>query len=90
MIEANILVSLPCTKFKILQKSLGRIWVFVNDIWKKFCNANQYKLVDVIDRSTYIEYFEYVSKKFDGIIAHINNFLIQYFWDSLKPFIHTQ
>lgn len=43
----------------------------------------------MIDWSTYIEHLQSVLKKFDSIVASINNFLICYFRDNIKPSIRA-
>lgn len=48
--RTDILVYLTLAKFKVfLRKSLGETWNFVDDIWNKFYNANQYQLENIMD-----------------------------------------
>lgn len=64
-------------KFKIfLGKNLRETCVFVDEIWKKFRNINQYKIEIIVDWLTYVERFEFVLKRFHGITALTDNFLI--------------
>lgn len=78
-------------KFKIfLQKNLAKNRIFVDDIWRKMCNVNQYQLEDVMDRLAHTEQLLFFLKEFDNIVAPINNLLIGYFWDSMRLFIWSQ
>lgn len=65
------------------------IRVFVDDIRKKFRNASQYQLEDVIDWFAYMEYLQSVLKKFDGVATPMDNLLIRYFRDNSRLSIRT-
>lgn len=55
-----------------------------------FCLASQYQLEDVIDQFWHLKYLQSVLKKFDAVIAHLNNFPIQYLQNGLKLSIYAQ
>lgn len=88
--ETETLVSHIWAEFKVfLQKNLGETQVFVNNIWRKFRSARLYKLENVIDRSTHMEQLPSVLKEFDNAVAFMDDFLIRYFWDGMRPFIRA-
>lgn len=63
-------------EFKIcLQKILSEIQIFVNDIQKKYCNANLYQLEDIMGWFAYIEHLYAVLKEFENVATLMNNFL---------------
>lgn len=61
---ADILVSLTWAEFKIFfQGNLEETWIFVNDIWRKIYNINQYQLTDVMDWSANMNHLQFSLKK---------------------------
>lgn len=40
--------------------------------------------------SAHVKYLQSVFKEFDNATAPIDNFLIRYFWDGMKPSIQAQ
>lgn len=66
-----------------LQKNLEETRDFVDNIWRKFRNANKYPFEDVIDQTAYMEYFQSILKEFDDVATPIDNVLIWYFKNGL-------
>lgn len=78
-------------EFKVfLWKNFGKTRVFIYEIWKKFYKAGQYQLKEVIDWSVYIEHLESILKEFKSVVAPMDDLLIWYFCNGMRPSIFTQ
>lgn len=89
--RAEPLIPLTWATFIIfLQKNLNETQVFVDNIWKKFYNTNQYQLENIMDQSAFIEHLQSISKEFNGFVTYTNNLIIWYFPDDFKPSIYRQ
>lgn len=87
--RADIMILLTRAEFKIfLQESLGKTRVLVDDTQRKIRNVNQYQIEVVIDQLAYMKHLQSVLKEFNSIAVPINNLLIWYFWDDLRPSIY--
>lgn len=62
----------------------------MGDIWRKFRNANQYQVEDVMKWSTYMDNLQSVLKEFDSVIVLTKDLLIRYFQDDIRRSIRAQ
>ena len=69
------------------RKSLGDFTTFVDNIWNKIERNFQYHQEEVQDWALHLEHCQSILMKFDAKDALSEDFLVWYFYESLRPSI---
>ena len=84
-------ILLTWEKFKaFFCRNLGESQVFVDSIWKTIRRDSQYQQEEIMDWAIDLEHLQTVLKKFDSAASPIEEVLIDWFCDSLRPSIQAQ